>query len=71
MHRPTFIMMGSRMMAAISPWILFEAALDGGEIVKRGDKDIGNCGLGNAEAAGHGDRIVDVAEFGSVRLDAD
>ena len=51
--------------------IFFEAALDGGEIVERGDKDVGNRGLRNAEASGHGDGIVNVAEFGSVRLDAD
>src|SRR5580704_9545216 len=51
--------------------IFFESALDGGEIVERGDLHIGDSRLGYAESARDSRGVIDVAEFGSVRLDAD
>src|SRR5580704_18307809 len=51
--------------------IFFEAALDGSEIVERGDLYIGDSRLGYAESTWDSRGIIDVAEFGSVRLDAD
>src|SRR6202051_1432434 len=51
--------------------IFFEAALDRSEIVEGGDLDIGDCGFRYAESAGNCRGVLDVAELGRVRLDAD
>ena len=63
MHRPTFIMIGSRMMAAISSGFSLEAALDRLQIVEGRDRHVGDAGLGHALAAGDRLRILDVAEI--------
>ena len=51
--------------------IFFEAALDRGEIVERGNHNVGDRRFRHAQTAGDRCWIVDVAIVGSVRLHAD
>jgi len=71
MHKPTFIKMGSRIMAAISPGNCLKRRSTLARVVERGYRHVVDAGLGHAEAAGHGSRRVDVAILFGFGLHAD
>ncbi len=61
-------MIGSRMMAAISPGFCWKRSSTAGEVVEGGNDNIGETGFRHAESAGYGCRRMDIAVIWSVRL---
>ena len=51
--------------------ILLEAALHRAKVVEGRNRNVGNGAFRNAQPAGNRNRIFDIAEIGSMRLDAD
>ena len=71
MHRPTFIRIGSRMMAAISPGFCLKRSSTLARSLKVAMGTLAMADFRHAQSAGDRNRIMDVAEFGCVRLHAD